>query len=553
MIRGFLALILLSIIALIGLNYLSDTEVIPNYGGKYTEGIIGQPRFINPVIAQTNDADRDLVQLVYSGLLKYDGQGNLIEDLAESYSVDDNVLNYEFVIRQDAFWHDGEKVTADDVIFTIQTIQNHEFKSPIRVNWQGVVAEKIDDLTVRFVLRNTYAPFLHNTVVGILPKHLWQGISTANFPLAEYNQSPIGSGPYRFSKLENDQLGKIEQIELVSNENYYHAENSQVNSLSKPYIEKIVLKFYENELAAIEALNSNDVDGISFVSAANLKLLKERKLNVHKISLPRYYAVFFNQSKSKPLSDKNVRLALNFATNKDKIVAEVLNGDGMAIDSPILPGSLGFSADLTKYSYNLAEAKNILDESDWLDSDEDGIREKKINGDIALLEIDLLTVNWPELVSTAQVLKNDWENIGAKINLQIVDPASINADYIRPRQYQALLFGEIFGADPDPFAFWHSSLKKDPGLNLALYNSKKVDKILEEARQTLDQQIRAAKYLEFQELVIADLPAIFLYSPSYLYPVKSKIRGIDIQKLALQPYRFSQIEHWFIKTARIEK
>lgn len=553
MLRLFVVLIILSTSWLVAKSYLEETETIANYGGRYQEGIIGQPRYINPVLAQTNDADRDLTQLIFSGLMKYDGQGNLVKDLADSYTVSVDGLVYDFVIRDDIFWHDGEKLTADDVVFTIQTIQNYEYKSPIRANWQGVEVEKIDQITIRFTLRNTYAPFLHNTVVGILPKHRWQGISAPNFPLAEYNLKPIGSGPYQLKKLTKDELGVIEEIELVWNENFYGAVNGQINVQPKPFIEKIILKFYENELAAIEAYNDKKVEGLSYVSSANLQELKTKKLNLHKIKLPRYYAVFFNQTKSKPLADKNVRLALNYATNKQAIVDQVLQGEGQIVNSPLLSGFFDSIDEIESQNFSLAKAKEILEANDWQDTDQDGIREKKINGDSSKLEINLVTINWPELVATANLLKEDWEKIGARINLEIVDPAAIQQDYIKPRQYQALLFGEILGLDPDPFAFWHSSLKKDPGLNLALYNNKKNDKILEEARQSLDEEIRAAKYLEFQELIIEDVPAVFLYSPTYLYPVQQKIKGINLEKLALPSYRFSQAASWYIKTARIEK
>ena len=146
-----------------------------------------------------------------------------------------------------------------------------------------------------------------------------------------------------------------------------------------------------------------------------------------------------------------------------------------------------------------------------------------------------------------------WEKIGAAVNVIVVDPSVIQNEYIRPRQYEALLFGQILGADPDPFAFWHSSRKKDPGLNLALYNNQKADKILEDARQSLDLEFRQQKYVDFQKLLLEDMPAVFLYSPYYIYPVNNKVKGIEIEKLALPSYRFSQIEKWYVRTARIEK
>jgi peptide/nickel transport system substrate-binding protein len=544
LVLGLIFVIFCSVLSLAIQSYFSHSQVVADYGGQYQEGIIGQPRYLNPILAQTNDADRALVRIIFSSLLKYDGQGNLIPDLAERYEIKEQGLVYDFFLRKNIQWHDGQTLTADDVVFTIQTIQDPEYKSPLRINWQGVEVEKIDDYTVRFKLKNTYAPFLHNLTVGILPKHLWAGISAQNFPLAEYNLKPIGSGPYKFKKFEQNHSGAIQSIELKWHKDFY---------LKKPFIEKLIFRFYTTEEAAIKAYNKRQVDGLSFLSVGHQSEIRYRGLNIHQISLPRYYTVFFNQTQSKALANKTVRLALAYATDKKEIIDRVLNGQGLAVNSPLLPGCLGYTNEIKIYDFALEHAKNILDAEGWQDSDGDGIREKKINEEESKLEFTLVTTEWPELIEVANLLKEQWEKIGAKINIEVVSLGAIQQDYIRPRQYQALLFGEVLGADPDPFAFWHSSQKRDPGLNLALYNNKKVDKLLEEARQTLDEQVRAEKYKEFQQLVVEDIPVIFLYSPTYLYPVNKKVKGISIERLALPSQRFCQIENWYIETKRIWK
>ncbi|PJA64062.1 MAG: hypothetical protein CO160_00580 [Candidatus Portnoybacteria bacterium CG_4_9_14_3_um_filter_43_11] len=271
------------------------------------------------------------------------------------------------------------------------------------------------------------------------------------------------------------------------------------------------------------------------------------------MNLPIYYAVFFNQTESKALSDKSVRQALVYALNKQQVVNDVLKEEGAVVDSPFLPGWFGYSEDIKRYEYEPEKTKQILGDNNWTDADGDGILEKKIGDEEVKLEINLLTSNWPELAKAAEIIKSQWEQIGAKVNLTTADSNVIQQEYIRPRQYQALLFGEVLNADPDPFAFWHSSQKKDPGLNLSLYQNKDVDKLLEDARQTTDEQIRAAKYAEFQKIITDELPAIFLYSSTYLYPVDESIKGIDIERLPIHSQRFSQIEDWFIKTKRVWK
>lgn len=537
--------ILISFFSLAVRSYFNRTQKTADFGGKYQEGIIGQqPRFLNPILAQTNDTDRDLVQIIFSSLLKYDEADNLVSDLAESYEIKDNGLIYEFTLRKDAKWHDKEPLTADDVVFTVKTIQSPEYKSPLKINWSGVEAEKVDDYTVRFTLKNIYAPFLHNMTVGILPKHLWAGISAQNFPLAEYNLKPIGSGPYKFKELKKDKSGTIQFIELEKNKNFY---------LKEPYISNLVFRFYQSETAAVQAFNKRQVDGLNFISAGQKSKIVRRDINVYQIGLPRYFAVFFNQTQSKALSDKTVRLALSYATDKKEIIEKVLSGNGLAMDSPLLPGLLGYTAETKIYDFAPEHARNILEANDWKDNDNDGLREKKIGSEEIKLEITLITTDWSELKEAANLLKEQWEKVGAKINLETVGPGMIRGDYIRPRNYQALLFGEVLGADPDPFAFWHSSQKRDPGLNLSLYDNKKVDKLLEEARQILEPENRIGKYKEFQELLIDEAPAIFLYSPAYLYPVDTKIKGISFKNLSLPSQRFSQIENWYIKTDRVWK
>ena len=403
--------------------------------------------------------------------------------------------------------------------------------------------EKIDEFTLRFKLNNTYTPFLHNLTVSILPRHLWFGITASNFSLAQYNLRPIGSGPYKFKEFIKDDNGKVELMELIRNKEFY---------LPGPYIDKITLKFYNTQSDLISAYQKRQIDGLSFLSTANQSKLRT-DLNLNKINLPIYYAVFFNQTESKALSDKVVRNALAYATNKEEIINQVLQGQSTLVNSPLLSGWLGYDSETKIYDFTLEHAQNILEEANWKDLDNDGIREKTINDEKVKLEITLLTTDWPELEQTAQLLQEQWQKIGMKVNLEIIDTVTIQQEYIRPRQYQALLFGEVLNADPDPFAFWHSSQRKDPGLNLALYNNKKVDTLLEEARQSMDQEVRIQKYVEFQKLLIEDMPVIFLHSPPYLYPVKKEIKGINIEKLAQPSQRFSQVENWFIKTNRVWK
>src|SRR5581483_8799299 len=181
--------------------YLDATKQVPALGGTYIEGVVGQPRFINPVYGETNDTDRTLIDLVYSGLMTYDSQGKIVKDLADSYTVSDDGKTYDFQLKKTAVWQDGKPLTADDVVFTIKTLQNSDYKSPLRANWIDVDVEKISDSSVRFLLKSPYNAFLENCTVKIIPQHIWGTIAPENFILSVYNLQPVGSGPFQFADI----------------------------------------------------------------------------------------------------------------------------------------------------------------------------------------------------------------------------------------------------------------------------------------------------------------------------------------------------------------
>ncbi|KKT76723.1 MAG: hypothetical protein UW72_C0002G0025 [Parcubacteria group bacterium GW2011_GWF2_44_7] len=519
--------------------YLNHSRIEPARGGTYTEGFIGSPRFLNPTLSQLKDADRDLCALIFSGLLKYNGQGELVSDLAQEYKIGDNGKIYDVILKDNLKWHDGKDLTIDDVIFTLQIIQNPEYKSPLRLNWQGVEFEKIDEKTIRFKIKNAYSPFPHNLNFGILPKHLWESISPAAFALTELNLKPIGSGPYKFSKLQKDKDGNIKNAELISFDKYYG---------NRANIDKIIFQFYSSEELALNALKNGEITGINSISSGQAKNIKTDfpSFNIYSLQLPRYFAIFFNESQNAILTDKNIRQALAYATNKKEMIENILSGYGQEINSSFLPGMTGYSDQIKKYDFNLDQAKNLLDAAGWKDADNDGFLEKNDQK----LEITLTTADWPELAQTAQLIKSQWEKIGFRVNLEIKEIGKIQNDIIRPRQYQALLFGQTLSIEPDPFSFWHSSQKKDPGLNLSLYENRDADKLLEEARQSLDNNERAQKYQQLSSLLAEDLPTIFLFSLDYLFGVNNGIKGINYQGINITSARFGDVNHWYIKAQR---
>lgn len=528
--------------------YVKNSVAVPDYGGQYREALIGSPQYINPILAENNEIDRDLSVLLFSGLMKYDDKGLLKTDIAENYEILDSGKTYIFHISKNVFWHDGKQLTANDVVFTINAFQDPSYKSPLSLNWRGVKVEKIDDYTVKFSLNNVFAPFLENLTVGILPRHIWENISPSTFQISEYNLNPIGSGPYKFFKIDknSEKTNIINQITLKANEKYH---------LGRPYIDTMVLKFYGTEEEAIKAFNSGDVDGISYLSPQNKdKISSIRNINIRQLKIPRYFAVFLNQTNSKALTDVHVRKALAYATDKRQIIDQALLGQADVADAPILKEILGIDNFTEVYDFSLEKARKELSDAGWKDANGDGILDKKIiktDKEPTSLEVNLYTSDWVELSKIAEMLKQQWETIGGvKININILNISDLSQKVIRPREFDALLFGEILYMDPDPFSFWHSSQKKDPGLNLAVYDNPDVDKLLEQARQTLDYGERIRKYDSFQQTITQDVPAIFLFSPHYLYTMLGSVKGVEIKNIATPARRFSEVRKWYIKTKR---
>ena len=524
-------------------NVLID---VPAIGGTLTEGIVGTPRFINPLL-EVSDADRDMVSLIYSGLLRPDNKKGLVPDLAEKYEISEDGLSYTFILKENLKWQDGEPITSDDVIFTIKQAKDNALNSSKRASWEGVTAEKIDDRTIKFTLAKPYVPFLENTTIGILPKHLWENASSEQMVFSEFNISPIGSGPYMISKISRNSSGIVDSYTLEPFKNF---------ALGKPYIKKLILKFYPSEKELVNAYKKEEVDNISAISPQIAEDINKNESILKTPILPRVFGLFFNQNEAKIFTQKEVREALDIATDKEQIVREVLKRYGSKLDYPIPPETFGELTESEKEisSFDLEKAKNILKNAEWNADKETGILKKKISKKEEIeLKFSISTSNAPELKQTAELLKMMWEKLGAKIDLKIFEIGDLKQSVIRPRKYESLLFGEILSREPDPFAFWHSSQRNDPGLNISMYTNINVDKILEEARTILDKEKREKKYKEFQKLIHKDIPAIFLYSPKFVYIVPDFLKINDIENIIVPSERFSQIHTWYIKTKKTLK
>ena len=518
-----------------GLNSMLVSD-IPAHGGSHTEGIIGFPRFINPLLA-TTDADRDLSMLVYSGLLKARPDGSLAPDLAQRFEVSEDGLTYHFFIRDDAVFHDGTPVTADDVLFTVSRAQDPALKSPRRASWDGVAVEKVSEKEVVFTLTRPYAPFLENATLGILPSHLWKEVEIEQFPFSQLNTEAIGSGPYRITDIKRNKSGVPERYTLSSFAHY---------TLGEPYIEEITLSFYSNEDDLIAALKNGDVESVNSIAPAKAAALTGYTIKT--VPLPRTFGIFFNQNQAPALANIEVRKALSLATDRERIVREVLNGYGIAINTPIPPGLIAREKVSVVPEQDLEEAQAVLERNGWVRNEETGIWSSKDDGP---LSVSISTSNVPELKAAAQIVMENWLALGADVHLQIFEPSDLNVNSIRPRKYDALLFGEIIGRTLDLFAFWHSSQRNDPGLNVALYANITADRLLEEGRVAQDRKERDALYNDFEEEVANDQAAVFLYAPEFIYVTPERIRGVTLGTVTVPADRFLSVQEWFVETDQV--
>ncbi|MFC1663024.1 ABC transporter substrate-binding protein [Patescibacteria group bacterium] len=536
-IKIFLAIAIIALIVLGIRFYQRHVIAVPTVGGQYTEALIGAPQYINPLFAQTNDVDQDLVALIFSSLFTIDPAEGLAPDLVSSYEISEDQKSYTFTLRQDVYWHDGEQLTANDVLFTIGAIQNPEYKSPLFTNLRGVETHKVDEFTITLTLPEQFAPFLSNLIFGILPEHLWSDVDTANALLVEYNLKPIGSGPYAFQSLTRDRTGIIKSYTLIPHDRYHD---------HSPYISKLTFRLYPDLFTAVEAVKNKNVEGISFITQDQKEELEKSGINIQALGLPQYSALFFHQKRNERLTDLNIRSALDRAINKQVIIDDVLGGDGVIVDGPILPGYIGYNPDLDVRSYDPEQANRLLDESGWTLPEEGQVRTK----DDSELAFSLTTVDQPQFLATAELIKTNWEEVGIRVELIVVPSSQAQRDIIKTREYDILLYGEIIGIDPDPFPFWHSSQQTDPGLALAIFFNKQADKVLEQARQTSDQEQRNLKYLEFQNILAEEIPAIFINSPQYIYGLADKIKGFELRNITVPADRFTNINDWYIKTKR---
>lgn len=564
---------------------------IPKVGGVYREGIVGTPQLINPLFATLNDVDHDLASLVYSGLMRYDKDQRLVPDLASRYEISEDKKTYTFFLKENTKWHDGEPLTAQDVQFSVETILDQQVGSPARVSFQGVHVQAIDDTQVVFTLDEPFPSFLSSLTIGILPQHIWDSISPEAMRLAQANLKPVGSGPYKFKRLIKGSNGLINRIELARFEEFYR---------DAPYISQIEFIFYsdyEGTDGPIQALRQDKIDGLNFVPFNVREKVKRKHTELRTLQLPQYTALFINQNSNSLLKDKEVRTALAKGLDKDRILRDTLASEGAVIYSPILKGFPGFDSEFKPYPYSVEESNALLDKN-WPRIDADAYRkelkdtlikerniqvnvssteelseetkkqleeiENQVNGQLneaqlfyrknktgEVLQFGIVTADTTEYRKAAQMIAGAWQELGIATRITYIPTKDITREVLRKRDYDILLYSVITGNDPDQYPFWHSSQTAYPGLNLSQYTNRGIDEKLEKIRNTDSETEQQALYKEFQAALLEDVPAVFLYSPTYTYVQTDTVKGFGVEHISHPSDRFSNVTEWYIKTKHI--
>ncbi len=533
--RALLALVLVSgILYILELNqsYVLNT---PSPGGTLREGIVGIPRFVNPVLALTR-ADQDTVSLVYSGLMRIDTNGELVPDIAESITLLEDGVTYEINIRRDVRFHDGTPLTAHDVVFTLNLIKNPDLKSPLRGNWNDALIELMDEYRLHITLNQPYYPFIENLTVGILPSHIWSRLPTEQLPFSQYNTEPVGSGPFMIERVTRNDSGLISGY-LLSPSPYLNRE---------PNLAHIELLFYQNETELETALLQGNIDATIFLPTARIATLDSAKYQTLTTPLPRVFAIFINQNRSPALRDLAAREALSAAINREELVNQVLAGYGVPITTPTVP--LKSTLESEEAVLNTATtAVDILTAGGWV-RNEAGLWQKRLGDGAETLSVTIRTGNSPQFERTAQLVAGWWRDIGVEVQVEQYEQTGLVQSVIRTRDFQTLLFGIDLNRSQDLYPFWHSSQRDDPALNIAQYTNVTVDRLLGEARASTDTSVITEKQLEAAAIITAEVPAIFLYAPSLVYVIDNRIKPAPLTALGRPSDRFMNITEWYART-----
>jgi len=548
--------LLIALLAFVAFNF--TTEWVAGRGGTYVEGLAGTPLFVNPLLCQADEVDGDLCGLVFNGLTRLDHHGQVVPDLAERWEGSPDGKSYTFHLRPDLRWHDGIPVTAADIVFTVELIQDPSYPGPTdwRDLWRSVTVTQLDDEAVRFDLEQPFAPFLDYTTIGILPRHILQGVPAAELPGHPFNLNPVGTGVFKWTEIVTD-TSHVSHIILSANP-FYHGR--------RPQITRIQFKLFPSDQAVFQAYLDDEVQGIGRISEADLAQARANEdLQLFSSTLPRYSLIYLNlASETAPfLAEREVRQALLYALDRQALIDNVLDGQAVVVDSPMLADSWAYDPTIPTYAHDPMKAIALLEEAGWLATRIHATSAITATSSISPaidtwfknrqpLSFSLLVSDDPVKLAVAEEIARQWGAIGVKAAVEPV-AAGLLTDRLVPRDYEAALVEmDLTGVgDPDPYPFWHQTQIDPPGQNYAGYDDREMSEILEQARLTIDQETRASYYHQFQQRFAQDVPAILLFSPVYTYGVDRYVYGVHVGPLVRPGDRFLGIADWYVRWRRV--
>lgn len=521
--------------AIIALAYLPSEpvgEALPAHGGTYVEGVASSPSRINPLFAPLNAVDRDLTSLVFSGLVRLGAKGDVQPSLADSWTVAPDGRTYVFQLRDELFWHDGEPLDAQDVLFTIRAIQDPGFAGDAVLAdlFRGVEVEASDERTVIMTLPGRFAPFLaRGATVGILPKHLLGELDATGLFGASFNQAPIGSGPFRLVDL-------TPAAAVLRSFDAYH--------LGRPLLERLEMRFYRDDAALLTALLNEEVGGALFrpgLAQDDILLLDSRSRWVRRSLHATTYSLVYLNPGVAPFDEVFVRLALQRGLDREELIERTLAGQALPLDSPIVRDLWAYVGLPEAYAFDPTHAALLLRAAGWVK--EAGVWTR---GDDPL-RFSLTTSDDPVQTKLAQEIARQWGQLGIQVEVQVSSASEFVEGVLLPRKFEAALVSVDPGPDPDPYPFWHSTQALGDGRNLASFSNPTADRLLENARQTTSATERARDYQAFQEIFAQELPALLLLTPTYQYVVRSDLQGLSPGLLLGLNARFRDAHLWFVE------
>ena len=507
-------------------------SVTPAYGDTFIDSLLGNISSLIPTV--TGDgASHEVGGHIYSGLVTYDKDLNPVGDLAESWEFSRDCRDLTFRLRPGVKWHDGQPFTADDVVFTWQTIIDPKVPSPYKSEYEKVESVRAEGPNVvRIHYNQPFAKALSNWATAMLPKHLLEKyVSEGRIREAPQNWSaPIGTGPYRFKELRSG-----EKVVLVANRDYWDG---------RPYISRIVYRIIPSQATTFLELKARGVDAMTLTALQYARQTNyrafERAFTKFRHPGNGYTYIGFNL-KDPRFADRRVRQAFAHAINKRELMDGVRLGLAREATGPYKPGTWVYTDKVKTYPFDMEKARQLLAEAGWREKNADGLLVK--DGKPFTFEV-LTNQGNDERKKIAEIVQAQLGELGVRVEIRILEWAAFLKEHIKKRNFEAIVMGWGIGIDPDQYVVWHSSQNGPDQLNHISYANPEVDRLLEAGRTSCVQAERVKIYRRLQEVLAEDLPIIYLYFGDALPVVSSRVHGIDPGPNGVRWHQ----EKWFVPT-----